>query len=119
LFSLSSSHIHNHHKSQCVVSLSNSINKKLTEISGEDTEMVIVTTQMVSAFFSDLGTDVTDAIDIVATVMMEFVSASGERTRKFVRIGGTHQKNDNVSDMGHKLDQKWMLEMLVWAALLR
>jgi hypothetical protein len=74
---------------------------QLTEVSGEGNKKVTVTTQMVSAFFSDLGTDVTDTIDIVGTAVMEFKAAG---TRKLVRISSTNQKNGNVSDMDRKLD---------------
>jgi hypothetical protein len=79
--------------------ISGSAKNALTTVSGEGSKTVAVTTQMVSAFFSDLGTD-PSTITVEGTAVMEF-KATGQR--KLVRIS-SNQKNGNVSDMDRKLD---------------
>jgi hypothetical protein len=81
--------------------ISNSDENALTTVEGEGSKTVAVTTQMVSAFFSDLPDGESDEIEIVGTAVMEF-KATG--ARKLVRISNSNQKNGNVSDMDRKLD---------------
>jgi hypothetical protein len=89
-------------KSDSIVSnaISGSDANTLTTVSGEGSKKVAVTTQMVSAFFSDLQPDTASTITVEGTAVMEF-KATGER--RLVRIS-SNQKNGNVSDMDRKLD---------------
>jgi hypothetical protein len=74
----------------------------LTEVSGEGSKMVAVTTQIVSAFFSDLDPNATGStITVEGTAVMEFTATGA---RKLVRISSNNQKNGNVSEMDRKLD---------------
>jgi hypothetical protein len=90
-------------KSDSIVSnaISGSDANTLTEVKGEGSRNVTVTTQMVSAFFSDLQPDTASTITVEGTAVMEF-KATGER--RLVRISSNNQKNGNVSDMDRKLD---------------
>jgi hypothetical protein len=80
--------------------ISGSAKNALTEVEGEGSKTVAVTTQMVSAFFSDLGPD-PSTLTVEGTAVMEF-KATG--ARKLVRLSNSNQKNGNVSDMDRKLD---------------
>jgi hypothetical protein len=80
--------------------ISGSAKNALTEVKGEGSRNVAVTTQMVSAFFSDLQPDTESTITVEGTAIMEFIT--GER--RLVRISSNNQKNGNVSDMDRKLD---------------
>jgi hypothetical protein len=73
----------------------------LTEVEGEGSKTVAVTTQIVSAFFLDLDPAINSTLTVEGTAVMEF-KATGER--KLVRISNSNHKNGNVSDMDRKLD---------------
>jgi hypothetical protein len=77
----------------------------LTVINGEGSKTVMVTTQLVSAFYTDLNPNTINNIAVGGTAVMEFSSASGTTSRKLVGLSNTLQ-NNNVNSMGRNLDEE-------------
>ena len=71
----------------------------ITTVSGAGTNKTAVTTRLVSAFFSDLETDVQSKIEIAGIAVLKF--GSGER--KLVRIGNSGDRALQGNDDGDSL----------------
>jgi hypothetical protein len=69
------------------------------------TNKVMVTTQLVSAFYLDLAPDTIYNITVEGTAVLEFTNATEATSRKLVGLGNTLQ-NNNVNTMGRNLDEK-------------
>jgi hypothetical protein len=83
----------------------------LTKIYYLDTNLVVVTTQLVSAFYLDLAPATIYNITVDGTAVLEFTSATSAPTtleatsRKLVGLGNTLQ-NNNINTMGRNLDEE-------------